>query len=133
MWKKILGIFRKKRKTTAPKNGKWKQFNKHAVLIAEGYYENDIKHGPWKQFYETGELLLEEHYERGMLHGRYATYHPNGRLFSEGTYQHGKRQGRFNVYDHEGNLVRRMVFINNQLAEDVDVQSLKVGVKATVA
>lgn len=123
MLKKLLGYFNKKKSPT-PKNGKWKQFNKQAILISEGYYEDDIKHGPWKQFYETGELLLEEHYDHGMLHGRYATYHPNGRLLSEGHYQHGKREGYFNVYDEMGNPVKRMLFINNKLVEETEQLSI---------
>ena len=38
---KILSRFFKRRKikkteSEAPKNGKWKEFNKHAILISEG-------------------------------------------------------------------------------------------------
>lgn len=131
MWKKLLKTFLKKNgKTPAPKNGKWKQFNKQAILISEGYYANDIKHGPWKLFYETGELLLEEHYDHGTLHGRYATYHMNGRLLSEGYYQHGKREGHFNVYDEDGTPVKQMLFINNKLVEEntsIPMPKLAVG------
>lgn len=114
-------MFRKKN-TPAPKNGKWKAFNKQAILISEGYYENDIKHGSWRQYYETGELLLEEHYRYGILHGRYASYHMNGQLLSEGEYQHGKREGFFNVFDEQGRPTKRLLFVNNVLLEEIDVR-----------
>ena len=103
-----------------PKNGKWKEFNKQAILVSEGHYQHDLKHGSWKQYYETGELLIEETYHQGILHGRYASYHMNGKLFSEGRYQHGKREGFFNVYDESGNQIKRLLFVNNVLLEEVD-------------
>lgn len=103
-----------------PKNGKWKEFNKQAILVSEGHYQHDLKHGSWKQYYETGELLIEETYHQGTLHGRYASYHMNGKLFSEGRYQHGKREGFFNVYDESGNQIKRLLFVNNVLLEEVD-------------
>jgi antitoxin component YwqK of YwqJK toxin-antitoxin module len=69
-----------KRNIKNPKNGKWKDFNKQAVLVAEGNYQHDLKHGVWKLYYETGELLIEEMYHKGILHGRYA------RTISTGNY-----------------------------------------------
>lgn len=127
MWK-MFQLFFKRKNRNAPRNGKWKEFNKNAVLISEGYYENDIKHGNWRQFYETGELLLEENYQYGILHGRYATYHPNGRVLSEGEYQHGKREGFFKVFDENGAQIRRLLFVNNILLEEG-----QVGLKAQMA
>lgn len=110
--------FLKRKNIKNPKNGKWKEFNKQAILVSEGFYQHDLKHGIWKQYYETGELLIEETYEHGMLHGRYASYHPNGRLLSEGEYQHGKREGFFDVYDEDGKPVKRLLFVNNVLLEE---------------
>ena len=112
--------FLKRKNIKNPKNGKWKEFNKQAILVSEGHYQHDLKHGSWKQYYETGELLIEETYHQGILHGRYASYHMNGKLFSEGRYQHGKREGFFNVYDEGGNQIKRLLFVNNVLLEEVD-------------
>ena len=112
--------FLKRKNIKNPKNGKWKEFNKQAILVSEGFYQHDLKHGIWKQYYETGELLIEETYEQGILHGRYASYHPNGRLLSEGEYQHGKREGFFNIYDEDGKPVKRFLFVNNELLEESD-------------
>lgn len=113
--------FLKRKNIKNPKNGKWKEFNKQAVLVSEGYYQHDLKHGVWRQYYETGELLIEETYEQGILHGRYASYHMNGRLLSEGEYQHGKREGFFNVHDEDGKPVKRLLFVNNILLEESDI------------
>jgi antitoxin component YwqK of YwqJK toxin-antitoxin module len=105
----------KKRKAKGAKNGKWKEFNKHAVLIAEGHYLYDLKHGAWRQYYETGELLIEEVYHHGTLHGRYAAFHMNGKVMSEGHYVHGSLEGYFKLYDEQGQHVRSLLFINNML------------------
>ena len=125
--------FLKKKNIKTPRNGKWKEFNKQAVLVSEGYYQHDLKHGKWTQYYETGELLIEETYDQGILHGRYASYHMNGQLLSEGEYQHGKREGIFNVFDENGRQTKRLLFVNNVLLEETDLQkaaaaSVKVAV-----
>jgi antitoxin component YwqK of YwqJK toxin-antitoxin module len=124
--RKMFRRFQKKTVVKNPRNGKWKEFSKQAVLIAEGHYLQDAKHGQWKQYYETGELLIEETYDKGILHGRYSSYHPNGRLFSEGIYKHGKREGYFNVYDEEGKPVKRLLFVNNILVEEIDMSRIPV-------
>lgn len=125
--------FLKKKNIKAPRNGKWKEFNKQAVLVSEGHYQHDLKHGHWKQYYETGELLIEETYDQGVLHGRYASYHLNGQLFSEGEYQHGKREGIFNVFDENGKQLKRLLFVNNVLLEETDPsKKSERGVKVAV-
>ena len=106
-------ILTKQKKSESKKNGKWKEYNKHAVLIAEGNYRHDLKHGVWKQYYETGELVIEEMYKRGILHGRYTAYHMNGRIMSEGHYVHGSREGYFYIYDEDGNRVKSLLFEKN--------------------
>ncbi|WP_276366019.1 hypothetical protein [Chryseolinea sp. H1M3-3] len=102
----------------SPKNGKWKEFNKHAVLVAEGTYYQDLKHGLWKQYYETGELIIEEMYQRGIMHGRYASYYLNGQVMAEGQYVNGSREGYFHVYDETGNRIKSMLFVH-----DVEIES----------
>ena len=121
MWKEMFRKLFSKRKIKAPRNGKWKEFNKHAVLISEGVYHCDRKHGLWKQYYESGELLIEETYQYGVLHGRFASYHMNGLLLSEGYYQHGLREGNFQVFDESGKQVKTMLFARNVLVEEIDV------------
>lgn len=103
------------------KNGKWKEFNKHAVLIAEGVFLNDTKHGIWREYFDTGELMIEEFYDRGIQHGRFTSFHPNGQVWSEGNYLYGSREGYFNVYNEQGHNIRRLLFVNNQKTEDIDL------------
>ncbi len=103
------------------KNGKYKEFNKHAILIAEGNYVNNQKHGRWREYYDhTGTLMIEEDYRHGIPHGRYASFHPNGQLWSEGQFHEGERQGYFRVYDENGRHVRNLLFINNHQIEDIE-------------
>jgi antitoxin component YwqK of YwqJK toxin-antitoxin module len=105
-------------KTPKQKDGKWKEFNKHAALIAEGNYLHDRKHGLWKEYYDTGELMIEEVYENGIQHGRYTTYHINGKILSEGKYVNGQRDGHFNIYNELGQHIKSILFIKNILMEE---------------
>ncbi|HEY0652219.1 MAG TPA: hypothetical protein VGD65_03785 [Chryseosolibacter sp.] len=96
------------------KNGKWKEFNKHAVLIAEGYYIDNLKHGVWREYYDhTGTIMIEEHYNHGIMHGRFTSYYPNGKKFSEGEFFNGSREGYFKIYDEHGQNIRNLLFIDN--------------------
>lgn len=102
------------------RNGKWKEFNKRAILISEGTYVNDLKDGVWREYDEyTGKLTIEECYSCGVQHGRFAAFHPNGQLLSEGEYRQGLREGYFRIYDERGVNVRNILFINNIEIEDI--------------
>jgi antitoxin component YwqK of YwqJK toxin-antitoxin module len=104
------------------RNGKWKEFNKHGVLIAEGVYINDKKHGAWIEYYDySGSKMIEEDYENGVQHGRFISYHPNGQIFSKGQFVNGLREGQFRAYDEFGKNTRTIVFVNNiQIRENAD-------------
>lgn len=107
------------------KNGKWKEFNKHAILVAEGVYVNGEKHGIWKEYYDhTGELMIEEEYNHGVSHGIYRCFHPNGKIWSEGRFENGRREGYFRVYDEKGNHLRTLQFVNDKQVEDTYVSCL---------
>ena len=96
------------------RNGKWKEFNKHGVLIAEGVYINDKKHGTWIEYYDqNASKMIEEDYRYGVQHGRFISYHPNGRIFSQGQFVNGMREGYFRAYDEFGKNTRTMFFVNN--------------------
>jgi antitoxin component YwqK of YwqJK toxin-antitoxin module len=108
-------------KSSLIKNGKWKEFNRHAVLIAEGLYVNNLKHGVWKEYYDhTGSIMIEEHYRHGVHHGRYASFHPNGQLWSEGQFNNGLREGCFKIYDEEGNNIRSLLFTKDIQIDDIE-------------
>jgi antitoxin component YwqK of YwqJK toxin-antitoxin module len=110
----------KTKQKTPVRNGKWKEFNKHAILISEGHYLNNEKHGLWREYYDTGELMIEENFVHGIPHGRYAAYHPNGKVMSEGQYFNGMREGYFRVYDEDGQRIRTLLFIHNHQIEDIE-------------
>ena len=115
---RISGGKNKKRK-----NGKWKSFNRHAVLIAEGNYVNNKKHGTWREYYDhTGTLMIEEDYVHGVQHGRFIYYNPKGHVVSEGPFHNGMREGYFRAYDENGVNIKNLLFINNNQIEDIDEQ-----------
>jgi antitoxin component YwqK of YwqJK toxin-antitoxin module len=115
-------IAREEAKTNPIRNGKWKEFNKHGVLIAEGFYLSSRKHGIWREYYdETGGIMIEEHYRDGIQEGRFASYHPNGQVFSEGQFCNGLREGYFKVYDEQGNNIRNLFFVNDIQVEDNEI------------
>ena len=97
----------------AIRNGKWKEFNKHGVLIAEGIYVNNRKHGVWREYYDAGGIMIEETFIYGVQHGRFASYHPTGELLSEGQYYNGRREGYFRQYDESGQNIKSLLFKNN--------------------
>lgn len=105
------------------KEGRWKEFNKHAVLISVGHYWQGQKHGHWLEYYDSGELMLEEHYERGVPHGPFAVYYPNGNLLSEGIYRLGKREGIFRIYDETGIHTKSLHFKDDNLLKESDERS----------
>lgn len=103
------------------RNGKWKEFNKHGVLIAEGSYVNNKKHGIWREYYDhNGAMMIEENYDCGISHGRYASFHPNGQILSEGQFYHGSRVGYFKIYDEQGNNIRNLHFVNDIQVKDIN-------------
>ncbi len=108
------------KKKTCLKEGRWKEYNKHAILISVGHYLHGHKHGHWMEYYDTGELMLEEIYENGILHGRFATYHPNGNLMSEGVYVLGSREGYFKIYNEAGGHTKSLFFIDDNLMEEIE-------------
>jgi antitoxin component YwqK of YwqJK toxin-antitoxin module len=105
-----------------PRNGKWKEFNRYAILIAEGNYLNDVKQGIWKQYYDNGELIFEEMYDNGVLHGQFKSYHSNGNVMSHGQYVHGSREGLFYVYDEQNTLIKILLFDNNVLLKEIAIK-----------
>ncbi len=111
------------------RNGKWKEFNKHAVLISEGNYINGAKDGVWREYYDhTGSIMIEEVYDNGVQHGRFASFHPNGSVWSEGQFKNGRREGCFKVYNEEGRNVRTLLFVNDRQIDEVE---LKINHEAT--
>jgi antitoxin component YwqK of YwqJK toxin-antitoxin module len=113
------------------RNGKWKEFNKHAILIAEGYYLNNKKHGIWREYYDhDGSLMIEEVYSHGIPHGSFASYHPNGQLLSIGEFKNGSREGIFKVYDENGTNIRNIAYFRDQEIEDIILQESSAGTTA---
>jgi antitoxin component YwqK of YwqJK toxin-antitoxin module len=107
-------------KISVARNGKWKEFNKHAVLVAEGQYVNNKKHGTWREYYDhTGTIMIEENYKLGIKHGTFTSYHPDGQIFGQGEFFNGLREGYFRIYDEQRDNVRTLLFINNNQVEDI--------------
>ena len=121
----MLGVLN--RNAVQTRNGKWKEFNKHAILISEGVYVNNKKHGVWREYYDSnGGLMIEETYLHGVQHGRFASYHPNGQLLSEGQFENGSREGCFKVYDENGTNIRNLVFADDKEVEGVEQHNTAV-------
>ncbi|MFZ1806426.1 MAG: hypothetical protein WAU36_04355 [Cyclobacteriaceae bacterium] len=121
---KILNRFFNKETTKTepiePKNGTWKEFNKHAILISEGYYVDGIRDGLWKFYYDSGELLIEEEYDHGKKNGKYSSFFRNGKLMSNGKFSNDLRQGEFKVYNDQGRLTKVLTFKNDTLIEELN-------------
>lgn len=113
-----LGLIKKNINPNKIRNGKWKEFNKHAILINEGYYLEGIKHGLWRFYYDTGELIIEEHYDQGQKNGSYTSYFRNKGIMSQGQFVNNLREGTFKVYNEAGEVTKIMIFKNDVLIEE---------------
>ena len=91
-------------------NGYCKEYNKRAVVIAEGLYVNNRKHGVWREYYDTGQLMIEENYHHGIKHGSFRAFYPSGQQASEGHFKFGWREGYFKVFDETGVAVKFLLF-----------------------
>lgn len=122
MIKKLSQFFKliKKNKTepAKPKNGKWKEFNRHAILISEGQYVDGDRDGLWRFYYDSGELLIEEEYNCGKKNGKYCSFFRNGKPMSHGKFSNDLRHGEFRVYTEQGRLTKVLVFNNDELIEE---------------
>src|SRR5688572_22485413 len=113
------------------KDGKWKEFNKQAILVAEGNYKDGVKHGFWKYYYDTGEPVIEEHFIEGRLHGRYSSFYPNGRLMAVGKYVNDSREGKFCLFDENGALIKELLINNNiQMEERIVSNTAEKGIES---
>lgn len=106
-----------KKKENKVRHGKWKEFNRFGIMIAEGVYKNGLREGTWKLYSDLGQLVIEEDYVHGVLHGSYKAFYENGRPISVGTYAQNKRQGEFLIYDEDGILNRVLQFDNGELKD----------------
>lgn len=113
-------LFKKSETVPQKKNGKWKEFNKHAVLIAEGFYIDNKKHGVWREYYDSGELMIEESFHEDVPHGQYAAYHKNGVVLSEGKFIGGSREGLFKIYNSDGTHIKSLWFANDTLIAELE-------------
>lgn len=114
----IRNIESKQPRTQTPytRDGKYKEHNRHGILIREGYYKNGLRTGTWKIYNElTGQLVIEEDYANGILDGTYRSFYEDGSVFSIGHYKKNKRDGEFQVYDRNGRHVMTMKFRNDVL------------------
>jgi hypothetical protein len=119
------------RKTVQVRNGLCKEFNKHAILIAEGYYLNDKKHGTWREYYDhDGSLMIEEVYSHGIPDGPFSSYHPNGQVLSSGEFRNGSREGVFKVYDENGTNISNITFIGDKEVNESVPQKSSSGLDA---
>ena len=122
MWREISSWFSVKKGSAAKVNrkrdGHWKEFSKHGILIKEGDYRDGHKTGKWKLYYETGRIAIEETYSEGKKEGPFQSFYETGQPISEGQYRDGKREGRFNVFDISGKLVKTMVLKDDVLVDE---------------
>jgi antitoxin component YwqK of YwqJK toxin-antitoxin module len=104
-------------------DGKWKEFNKQAILVAEGNYKDGRKDGCWKYYYDTGEPVIEEHFIEGRLHGRYTSFYTTGGIMAIGQYVNDSREGKFYLFDENGALSKVLLFNDNTQIEETIVSN----------
>jgi hypothetical protein len=63
IFSKLLGSKNKKKNTA--RNGRWKEYNRFGIMIADGQYKNGLREGTWKIYSDAGNLVIEEEYVTG--------------------------------------------------------------------
>jgi len=120
----FLGLLPTKKESTILKQGKWKEYNKHAIVIAEGYYKNGRKEGSWKEYFDSGELMIEEDFVDGIPSGQFVSYHRNGYALSEGQFCNGFRSGEFKIYNERGVPIKSLFFEHNNLVQEIEYKKI---------
>jgi antitoxin component YwqK of YwqJK toxin-antitoxin module len=115
IFSKLLG-HKKENKNTA-RNGRWKEFNRFGIIIADGWYKNGLRCGTWKIYSDSGNLVIEEEYVNGVLEGTYKAFHENGNPISVGHYTQNKRDGEFKIFRDDGLLNKILRFSHGELTE----------------
>jgi antitoxin component YwqK of YwqJK toxin-antitoxin module len=108
---------KKEKKQNTARNGRWKEFNRFGIMIADGYYKNGLREGTWKIYSDSGNLVIEEEYVNGILEGTYKAFHENGNPISVGHYTQNKRDGEFRIFRDDGILNKILRFSNGELTE----------------
>lgn len=126
MIKTLLSNLFNRPKPKAKKNGKWKEYNKHAILISEGNYIDGLKDGLWRFYYDSGELMIEEYYDLGKKHGPYTMYHRNGVIGSQGQFKNDLREGFFQCFDESGKMIKALAFKEDRLIEEISRQRIEM-------
>ena len=108
---------KKKEKKNTARSGRWKEFNRFGIMIADGFYKNGLREGTWKVYSDSGHLVIEEEYVNGVLEGTYKAFHENGNPISVGHYTQNKRNGEFRIFREDGILNKILRFSNGELTE----------------
>jgi len=120
----FFGLLPTKKESKILKQGRWKEFNKNAILIAEGQYINGKKEGSWKEYFDSGELMIEEDFVDGIPCGQFVSYHRNGYALSEGQFCKGLRSGEFKIYNASGGHIKSLFFECNNLIQEIEYKKI---------
>lgn len=115
IFSKLLGLREKKKNNV--RNGRWKEFNRFGIMIADGRYRKGLREGTWKIYSDAGNLVIEEEYVNGVLEGTYKAFHENGNPISVGHYTQNKRDGEFRIFRDDGILNKILRFSKGELTE----------------
>lgn len=88
--------------TSAPLNGKLRQYYPSGIIKTEAEYKNGLRNGVLSRFYEDGLQQVYEVYENGILNGGASTYYNSGNIKTEIHYKNNTLNGNYKEYYEDG-------------------------------
>ena len=93
--------------------GKRTEYFSNGNVCEDENYDFGNLDGTQKYYYNDGKLKSEENYYKGEKDGKSSFYYANAKLEHEENWVLGLKQGAFRYYDDSGNLLKTVVYYNN--------------------
>ena len=92
-------------------------YYKNGNIWLEGPMYDTLRHGKWKGYNDHGSLIAQGTYRVGQASGIYTVWYDNGVKFYEGDMLKGKRIGEWSFFDKAGKLIKTIDYSKENTIE----------------
>ena len=108
-------------------------YHDNGRVKAEGKTFHGYRDGKWKFYDSNGKLLKTAYYlmgeiakeEKPYVAKEFLTYHDNGRVKEQGQTSENKRDGEWKIFDSKGNLVKVVLYKDDQIVIEKNPKEIK--------
>lgn len=103
------------------KEGTWIYYSEDGKIARTVSFLHGMPHGE-ELYYNTknNEIILKYSYVGGIKQGEYFLKYANGKLWETGFFKNGLPDGEWKYWDYEGKLIRKRIFRNGRLLEQIN-------------